>query len=116
MVVRRPSTESATRRTDDVFHALADPTRRDILIRCMRRELSVSGLASAYPMSFAAVQKHVTVLESAGLVAKRRQGREQLVSTEIEAVRGARRALDELEQLWRGRIERMSELLSGEHT
>ena len=116
MVVRCPPAESVTERTDDVFHALADPTRRDILMRCMRRELSVSGLASAYPMSFAAVQKHVTVLESAGLVGKRREGRQQLVSTDIAAIRGARRALDELEQLWRGRIERMGELLAGEDT
>ena len=67
---------------DRVFHALADATRRDILRRSIGGELSVSRLAESYPMSFAAVQKHVTVLERAGLVTKERRGREQLVSTD----------------------------------
>ncbi|MGW0707349.1 ArsR/SmtB family transcription factor [Streptomyces sp. NPDC002643] len=97
---------------DRVFHALADPTRRDILRRCGQGELSVSRLAEAYPMSFAAVQKHVAVLERAGLVGKRRRGREQLVRAEPEGVALARRTLDELEDLWRGRVERMSDLLA----
>ncbi|WP_426570047.1 ArsR/SmtB family transcription factor [Streptomyces canus] len=97
---------------DRLFHALADPTRRDILRRCVDGELSVSQLAAAYPMSFAAVQKHVAVLERAGLVGKQRRGREQLVRTEPDAVMRARRALDELESLWRGRVERMTDLLA----
>jgi len=75
---------------------------------------SVSRLAEAYPMSFAAVQKHVAVLERAGLVAKERRGRETLVRTDAAAVSRARRALDELEELWRGRVARMSEVLSEE--
>lgn len=97
---------------DRVFHALADPTRRDILRRCGQGELSVSRLAEAYRMSFAAVQKHVAVLERAGLVGKRRRGREQLVRAEPEGVALARRTLDELEDVWRGRVERMSVLLA----
>ncbi|MFF7530124.1 ArsR/SmtB family transcription factor [Streptomyces bobili] len=97
-----------------LFHALSDPTRRDILRRCAHGDQSVSRLAAEYPMSFAAVQKHVTVLERAGLVSKRRQGREQLVRTEPDALAKARRALDELEALWRGRVERMSALLAQE--
>jgi len=97
---------------DEVFRALADSTRRDILRRCGREQVSVSGLASAYPMSFAAVQKHVAVLERAGLVIKQRQGREQLVRTDPTAVAQARRALDRLEAEWRGRVGRMSELLA----
>ena len=97
---------------DELFHALADATRRDILRRCSGQQPSVSRLAEAYPMSFAAVQKHVAVLERAGLVTKERRGREQLVHTEADAVRRARRALDELETLWRRRVERMDELLS----
>lgn len=99
---------------DRLFHALADGTRRDILRRCVRGELSVSRLAAAYPMSFAAVQKHVTVLERAGLVTKERRGREQLVRTDPEAVGRARRALDELESAWRARVDRMSGLLAEE--
>jgi DNA-binding transcriptional ArsR family regulator len=96
---------------DGVFHALADPTRRDILRRCAGDAPSVSRLARAYPMSFAAVQKHVAVLERAGLVIKQRHGREQLVRTDAHALAGARQALDELETIWRGRVERMSALL-----
>jgi DNA-binding transcriptional ArsR family regulator len=97
---------------DGLFHALADATRRDILQRCMREEASVSRLAGVYPMSFAAVQKHVAVLERAGLVTKERRGREQLVRTERDAVERARQALEELEAAWRGRVERMSDLLA----
>jgi DNA-binding transcriptional ArsR family regulator len=96
---------------DSLFHALSDPTRRDILRRCLQGEISVSRLAEAYPMSFAAVQKHVAVLERAGLVIKERHGREQLVRTDPDSVLRARQALDELEALWRGRVERMSHLL-----
>ncbi|WP_198653116.1 ArsR/SmtB family transcription factor [Actinocorallia populi] len=97
---------------DRLFHALADATRRDILRRSIQGELSVSRLAEAYPMSFAAVQKHVAVLERAGLVNKERRGREQLVRADREAVRRAREALDRLEALWRGRVDRMSALLA----
>lgn len=97
---------------DRVFHALADATRRDILRRSSQGEPSVSRLATAYPMSFAAVQKHVAVLERAGLVTKERRGREQLVRTDPAAVGRARRALDQLEAAWRGRVDRMSHLLT----
>jgi DNA-binding transcriptional ArsR family regulator len=97
---------------DRLFHALADATRRDILHRCSRGEPSVSRLADVYPMSFAAVQKHVAVLERAGLVTKERRGREQLVRTDEGAVGRARQVLDELERTWRGRAERMSDLLA----
>jgi DNA-binding transcriptional ArsR family regulator len=97
---------------DELFHALADTTRRDIVRRCGAGESSVSRLAEAYPMSFAAVQKHVAVLERAGLVTKQRSGREQLVRTDPIAVARARRALDELEATWRGRVGRMSALLA----
>jgi DNA-binding transcriptional ArsR family regulator len=98
---------------DDVFHALADRTRRDIVRRSVPGTLSVSQLAEAYPMSFAAVQKHVAVLERAGLVIKQRRGREQLVRTDPNAVGRARHALDQLETAWRGRVDRMSDVLAG---
>jgi DNA-binding transcriptional ArsR family regulator len=97
---------------DRLLHALADSTRRDIVRRCLVGEASVSRLAEAYPMSFAAVQKHVAVLERAGLVSKERSGREQLVRAEVDAVRRARDALDQLEATWRGRVDRMSALLT----
>jgi DNA-binding transcriptional ArsR family regulator len=97
---------------DDLFRALSDATRRDILRRCAEGERSVSRLAEGYPMSFAAVQKHVAVLERAGLVSKERRGREQLVHTDLAAVDRARQVLDELEKTWRGRAARMSDLLA----
>jgi DNA-binding transcriptional ArsR family regulator len=97
---------------DRLFQALADTTRRDILHRCIQAEPSVSRLADVYPMSFAAVQKHVAVLERAGLVIKERRGREQLVRTDQAAVGRARRVLDELETAWRGRVDRMADLLA----
>ena len=97
---------------DGLFGALADPTRRDILRRCAADEPSVSRLARGYPMSFAAIQKHVAVLERAGLVTKERHGREQLVRTDAAALARARQALDDLERTWRGRVDRMSALLA----
>src|SRR5215213_8267658 len=103
---------STDEEVDRLFHALADATRRDILHRCTRRDPSVSRLADVYPMSFAAVQKHVAVLERAGLVTKERRGREQRVRTDGDAVGRARHVLEELEAAWRGRVERMADLLA----
>jgi len=104
--------ELADDEVDRLFHALADATRRDILRRCVQGEPSVSRLADDYPMSFAAVQKHVAVLERAGMVVKERRGREQLVRTDHDAVVRARRVLDRLETAWRGRVDRMADLLA----
>jgi len=97
---------------DRVFHALSDATRRDILARTLEGERSISALAELYPMSFAAVQKHVAVLERAGLVTKERSGRRKVVRTNMEALRLARGLLDEYEALWRGRIDRMTDLIT----
>ena len=97
---------------DRVFQALADPTRRDIVATTMSGEHSVSALARRYPMSFAAVQKHVAILERAGLVTKVRRGRETLVRTQIDEVRRASSVLDAFEALWRARLERFAELLA----
>ena len=102
----------APSKTDRVLHALADATRRDIVTCVLQGEHSVSSLARRYPMSFAAVQKHVAILERADLVTKRRDGREQLVSGNIIAVRHARAFLDQLETIWRSRIDRMGEILA----
>ncbi len=97
---------------DLVFAALADATRRDIVLRALGGHEGVAELASHYPMSFAAVQKHVAVLERAGLVSKQRVGRRKVVRTEIEALRLARGLLDQYEALWRGRIDRMTDLIA----
>ena len=98
-------------RADAMVHALADRTRRDILRRVLAGEHSVSALAESYDMSFAAVQKHVAVLERAGLLTKRRSGRQQLASGDIEAVRSVSSMLTELEHLWRGRVDRIDTFL-----
>ena len=97
---------------DRVFAALADHTRRDIVRRAMSAEEGVLELASHYPMSFAAVQKHVAVLERAGLITKQRVGRRRVVRTHLEALLVARRLLDQYEGLWRARIDRMNELIA----
>ncbi|EOM76757.1 ArsR family transcriptional regulator [Rhodococcus rhodnii] len=99
-------------RADALFRALADRTRRDIMRRVLAGESSVSTLAEKYDMSFAAVQKHVSVLEKAGLLTKRRSGREQLARGDVDAVRSVASMLTELEQVWRGRIARIDELVS----
>ena len=97
---------------DHVFAALADATRRDIVVRALGGREGVAELAGHYPMSFAAVQKHVAVLERAGLVTKERSGRRKVVRTNIEGLRLARGLLDQYEALWRDRIDRMTALLS----
>ena len=99
-------------RADRVFHALADATRRDIVVCTLEGEHNVSALARRYPVSFAAVQKHVAVLEEAGLVVKKRKGREQLVRGNVETIRRAYRLLEELEAVWQGRIDRIGEILA----
>lgn len=103
-------------RADALFHALSDRTRRDILRRVLAGEHSVTTLAQHYDMSFAAVQKHVAVLERAGLLSKRRHGREQLASGEVEAVRTVTHLLGELEAVWRGRLGRIEDLLEEDGT
>ncbi len=97
---------------DRMFGALADHTRRDIVRRAIGGEEGVAELASYYPMSFAAVQKHVAILERAGLITKQRIGRRKVVRTNLEGVRVARRLLDQYEELWRGRVNRMTELVN----
>jgi DNA-binding transcriptional ArsR family regulator len=97
---------------DRIFAALADATRRDIVRRAIDAREGVAELADHYPMSFAAVQKHVAILERAGLVTKQRIGRRKVVRTNLEGLRTARRLLDQYEELWRGRIDRMTELIT----
>ena len=109
MVVRQEPTD----RTDRLFHALADATRREILALTMRGDHSVSELAQRFPMSFAAVQKHVAVLEAAGLVVKQRQGRERRVRGNPAALQEVHRMLDALAQTWVGRMDRIDALLTG---
>jgi DNA-binding transcriptional ArsR family regulator len=99
---------------DRMFGALADATRRDIVRRAIDGEQGILELAGHYPMSFAAVQKHVAILERAGLVTKERIGRRKVVRANLEGVQVVRRLLEQYEALWRGRIDRMADLLATE--
>ena len=109
MVVQKDLTDDEI---DRVFHALAAATRRDILRRTIESEHSVSALARDYDMSFAAVQKHVAVLEEAGLIIKRAEGRERLVRADPTMIARARALLARYEDLWRARIDRLDDLLA----
>ena len=102
--------------TDRVFQALASATRRDILRRATAGELSGSSLAAAYDMSFAAVQKHVAVLEAAALIVKRAEGRERLVRADPVMIARARALLAQYEELWRSRVDRLDALLADPST
>lgn len=97
---------------DRIFSALADTTRRDIVRRAIAGEEGVAELAAHYPMSFAAVQKHVAVLERAGLVSKQRIGRRKVVRTRVDGIRLAQDLLDRYQELWHGRFDRMAELIN----
>jgi DNA-binding transcriptional ArsR family regulator len=97
---------------DRLFGALADATRRDIVRRAIGGEEGVAELAEHYPMSFAAVQKHIAILERAGMVTKERNGRRKVVRTNLEGLRVARSLLDQYEELWRGRVARMTALVT----
>jgi DNA-binding transcriptional ArsR family regulator len=100
------------RQTDRLFFALSDATRRDIVTRTLDRDRSVSELGRLYPISLTAVQKHVEVLVDAGLVSKHRSGREQLVHGEVNQLRRAHELLDQIETVWRGRVERFEDILN----
>jgi DNA-binding transcriptional ArsR family regulator len=97
---------------DRMFGALADATRRDIVRRAIGGEEGVAELAEHYPMSFAAVQKHIAILERAGMITKERIGRRKVVRTNLEGLRLARSLLDQYEELWRGRVARMTALVT----
>jgi DNA-binding transcriptional ArsR family regulator len=97
---------------DSMFGALADATRRDIVRRAINGDEGIAEVASHYPMSFAAVQKHIAILERAGLVTKERTGRRKVVRTRFEGLLITRRLLDQYEELWQGRFGRMAELVA----
>ncbi len=97
---------------DRLFQAFADKTRRDIVAKVTVGERSVSELAAHYAMSFAAVQKHVAVLERAALITKHKRGREQIVRVRLDTIARARALLDTYEEIWRQRVDRIDDLLS----
>ncbi len=112
MVVYDAGAQLTDDEVDRIFHALSDATRRDILRRTLDGEVSVSGLAALYAMSFAGVQKHVAVLEGSGLVTKHPHGRERRVRGNPQAVKRTQELLDRYEDIWRDRISRLDALLT----
>ncbi|MEH6780119.1 MAG: ArsR family transcriptional regulator [Rhodoglobus sp.] len=106
--------ELSDAQVDAMFRALADATRRDIVTRVFSEGVSVSQLALKYEMSFAAVQKHVAILHTAGLVTKQRQGREQIVRGDVRTIQRAQELLARLEDVWTQRVLRMEAVLNAE--
>ena len=99
-----------------VFRSLGDPTRRDILKRVSRRSMSIGDIAGHYELTFAAVAKHLTVLEHAGLVSKTRRGKEQIVAIAPEALAAASDCLETYQQLWEQRLGRLNTYLQASNT
>ncbi|WP_241483621.1 ArsR/SmtB family transcription factor [Rhodococcoides fascians] len=97
---------------DRLFQAFADTTRRDIVSRLLWNEHSVSSLAAHYSISFAAVQKHVAILERASVVSKEKRGREQIVRIHLVGIERARALLAEYETIWRRRVDRIADILA----
>jgi len=96
---------------DNIFNSLADPTRRDILQRLQVSELNVSEIAAPYAMSLAAISKHLKILEKAKLIMKRRDGKQQIVALQPEAMMQAAEYLKQYEQLWNERLDRLEQYL-----
>ena len=101
---------------DNIFASLADPTRRDILARVARGELSVGDIAAQYDVSFAAISKHLNVLEKAKLIIKRREGKKQMVSLSPDALHSADEYLEQYKQLWEQKFNKLDALLQEEES
>ncbi|HEX4662588.1 MAG TPA: metalloregulator ArsR/SmtB family transcription factor [Candidatus Saccharimonadales bacterium] len=99
---------------DSVFGSLADPTRRDILQRVSKGELSVSEVALPYRMTLAAISKHLKILETAHLISKHRRGRQQFVQLSPTAFRGAADYLQNYESIWNERFDSLEHYLKKE--
>jgi len=96
---------------NSIFGALSDPTRRDILSRVGDKELSISEIAKFYQLTFAAISKHLNVLEKAHLILKRRQGKQQLVQLAPAALKDASEYLKHYESLWNDRLDSLEQYL-----
>ncbi len=96
---------------NSVFSSLADPTRRDILKRVSKRELSISEIAKHYDLTFAAISKHLVVLEKAKLILKRRQGKQQYVHLAPAALKDATKELEQYRIMWEDRLDRLEDYL-----
>lgn len=98
-------------RLDSIFGSLADATRRDILKRVAKKEMTVGEIAAPYRLSLAAVSKHLKILEKAKLVLKRRQGRRQVVRIAPAALKDADAYLLRYKSLWEDRLDSLEDYL-----
>src|SRR5882724_8166665 len=101
---------------DNIFGSLADATRRDILKRVSKKSLSVGQIAEHYKLTFAAISKHLKVLEKAKLIVKTRRGKEQMVEIYPQTFSGTEDYLKNLKIIWEDRFDRLDELLKVEQT
>jgi DNA-binding transcriptional ArsR family regulator len=97
---------------DSIFGSLADPTRRSILEQVSRQSMSVGQIAKDYDLTFAAVSKHLKVLQTANLVSKQRNGKEQIVSLSPAALKEADDYLKQYHEMWNDRFDRLEQILN----
>jgi DNA-binding transcriptional ArsR family regulator len=103
--------EYCSRVLDRTFGALADPTRRRILAQLAKGDERVTDLARPHAMSLAAVSKHLIVLEKAGLVKRRRQGRVHSMALEAKPMKEARAWIDRYRKFWEGNLDQFEKYL-----
>lgn len=100
-----------TYQLDSIFNSLSDPIRRDILARVARYEYSVSELVAFHDVSFAAISKHLKVLEQARLIRKRKEGKKHMISLAPGALHTADEYLEQYRSMWQSRVDKLDELL-----
>jgi DNA-binding transcriptional ArsR family regulator len=100
-----------TLQLDSIFASLSDPTRRDILARVAQGESSIGDLVKRYNVSFAAISKHLMIMERAKLVVKRKEGRKQMVSLAPDALKSADEYLEQYRQMWQSRYDKLDALI-----
>lgn len=101
-------------RLDATFHALADPTRRAMLASLAAGERSIGELAAPHAMSFAGASKHVQALERAGLVERRKAGRQQLCRLKAAPLKEANAWLRQWEQFWNTRLDVLEAIINAD--
>jgi DNA-binding transcriptional ArsR family regulator len=98
-------------RLDTTFHALADPTRRGMLASLALGDKSIGELAEPFAMTFAGASKHVKVLEDAGLISRRKEGRTHIISIDAQPLEEAERWMRQWEKFWNARLDRLEALI-----
>ena len=111
MIIFNHMVKCSSRNLDRTFAALADPTRRRIMEQLSRGDMCVTDLARPYSMSLPAVSKHLRVLEGAGLIRRRRQGRVHSLKLEAAPMQEAQQWIEEYRKFWEGSLDRLDEYL-----